>query len=79
MNVPPDTKKPCPSFNSSFNIFIPIFCYFKALWACLGVKENTHLIRPSQFVAPVDRYATVLPLRNSYEILLTDENDCVEN
>ena len=67
MNVPPDTKKPNSSFNSSFNIFIQV---------CLGVEENTHLIK---LIALVDRYATLLPLRNSYEILGIDENDWDEN
>ena len=40
MNVPPETKKPSSFFNSSFNIFIPIICYLKALQACLGVEET---------------------------------------
>ena len=78
MNVPPDNKKPSSSFNSSFNIFIPIICYLKALQNCLGFEENTHLTKLSQFIAPVDRYATLLPLRNCYEILRIDENYCVE-
>ena len=43
MNVPPNTKKPSSSFNSSFNIFMPIICYVKALQACLGVKEKLPL------------------------------------
>ena len=76
MNVPPDTKKPNSSFNSSFNIFIPIICYLKAFQVCLGVEGNTHLIK---LIALVDRYATLLPLRNSYEILGIDENDWDEN
>ena len=66
MNVPPDTKKPGSPFSSSFNIFISIICYLKALQACLGVEENTHLIKMSQFIALVDRCATLLPLRSSY-------------
>ena len=43
MNVPPNTKKPSSSFNSSFNIFIPKICYVKALQGCLGVKEKLPL------------------------------------
>ena len=40
MNVPPNTKKSSSSFNSSFNIFMPIICYVKALQGCLGVREK---------------------------------------
>ena len=79
MNVPPDTKKPSSYFNSSFNIFIPIICYLKALQACLGVEENTHMIKLSHIIAPVHRCATLLPLHNSYEMLHIDENACAEN
>ena len=68
MKVPPDNKKQSSFFNSSFNIFIPTICYFKALQACLGIKENTDLIKLSQFIAPVDRYATLSLLCNFYEI-----------
>ena len=62
LNVPPDIKNSSPSFNSSLNIFIPIICYLEALWACVGVEENTHLIKLSHFIAPVNRYTTLLPL-----------------
>ena len=79
MNVPTDTEKPSSYFNSSFNIFILIICYLKALQACLEVEENIHMIKLSQIIVPVHRSATLLPLRNSYEMLHIDENACAEN
>ena len=35
---------------------IPVIHYFKALWACLGVVQSTHLLKMNQLIALMDLY-----------------------
>ena len=45
-------------------LFIPIICYLNSLQDCLGVEENSPLIKLNQLIAPVDAYPQEIFLKS---------------